>query len=113
MTLTLEQFASLGAIEVGACHSPADWVVKPTDIQVAWSIDGQNWSPWESLDLQNPPADLYADSRRLRYTLQPRKAKSVNFVRLRFICLSSLPVWHPYAGQKSWLMIDEIGLKKR
>ena len=113
ITLTLEQFASLGTIEVGACHSPADWVVKPTDIQVAWSIDGQNWSPWESLDLQNPPADLYADSRRLRYTLQPRKAKSVNFVRLRFICLSSLPVWHPYAGQKSWLMIDEIGLKKR
>jgi hypothetical protein len=109
-TLTLDHHATLGQISVGACHSPADWVVKPQDVQASWSIDGRSWSPWQSLDLQNPPADLYADSRRLLYTLTPRRAKSIGYVRLRFICRPTLPVWHPFAGQPSWLMVDELGL---
>ena len=109
-TLTLDHHATLGQISVGACHSPADWVVKPQDVQASWSIDGRSWSPWQSLDLQNPPADLYADSRRLLYSLTPRRAKSIGYVRLRFICRPTLPVWHPFAGQPSWLMVDELGL---
>ena len=108
--LTLDHHATLGQISVGVCHSPADWVVKPQDVQASWSIDGRSWSPWQSLDLQNPPADLYADSRRLLYTLTPRRAKSIGYVRLRFICRPTLPVWHPFAGQPSWLMVDELGL---
>ena len=111
LTLTLDHFATLGAISVGACHSPADWVVKPLDVQASWSIDGREWSPWQSLDLQNPPSDLYRDSRRLRYLLAPRKARSVSFVRLRFLCRPSLPIWHPYAGEPAWLMVDEVELQ--
>ena len=106
--LTLEEYATIGEISVGACHSPGDWVVKPQDVQASWSIDGQKWSDWQSLDLQNAPSDLYGDSRRLRYTLTPRRAKAVNYIRLRFICNPTLPIWHPFAGQPSWLMVDEV-----
>ena len=113
MTLTLMERETVGEITVGACHSPADWVVKPLDVQASWSTDGKKWSDWKSLDLKNPPADLYRDSRRLNYTLQSRKAKKIKFVRLRFLCRPTLPIWHPYAGQKAWLMLDEIELKKK
>lgn len=113
ITLSLWQFATLGEISVGACHSPSDWVIKPLDVQASWSIDGLQWSDWKSLELQNPPADLYSDSRRMCYGLTPRKAKSVNYVRIRFICRPSLPIWHPYAGQPSWLMVDEIEVRKK
>jgi hypothetical protein len=112
LTLTLDGYETLGTIAVGASHSPADWVVKPQDVQVQWSIDGKGWSPWESMNLVNPPVDLYSDSRRLRYTLTPRKAKSIHYVRLRFICRPSLPIWHPYSGQPAWLMLDEININK-
>lgn len=112
LTLTLEGYETLGSIAVGACHSPGDWVVKPQDVQVQWSIDGSRWSPWQSMVLANPPADLYADSRRLRYTLTPNKARSVHFVRVRFTGRGQLPIWHQYAGQPAWLMIDEIDLTK-
>ena len=108
--LTLEEYATLGQINVGTSHSPADWVVKPQDVQAQWSIDGKSWSEWQSLDLQNPPADLYGDSRRLRYSLEPKRAKSIHFVRLRIVCRPTLPIWHPYAGQPSWLMLDEVEL---
>ena len=42
-----------------------------------------------------------------------RKAKAINFVKFRFICDPTLPSWHPYSGQKAWLMIDEIELRKK
>ena len=110
---SLEQFATLGEIAVGACHSPSDWVVKPQDVQASWSIDGLKWSDWQSLDAVNPTSDLYNDSRRLRYSLHPRKAKAVSYLRVRFICHRTLPIWHPYAGQPAWLMIDEISLRQK
>ena len=113
MTLTLMERETVGEITVGACHSPADWVVKPLDVQASWSTDGKKWSDWKSLDLKNPPADLYRDSRRLNYTLQSRKAKKIKFIRLRFICRPQLPIWHPSAGHPAWLMLDEIEVKKK
>ena len=113
LTLTLKDHATLDEINVRSSHSPADWVVKPLDVQARWSIDGENWSEWQSLTLCDPPTDLFTDSRRLTYLLEPRKARHVHYVRLRFICRPTLPIWHPYAGEKAWLMIDEIELIKR
>ena len=115
MTLTLMKWESISEIVVGTCHSPADWVVKPLDIQASWSSDGRMWSMWQSLDLHNPPADLYHDSHRLRYThtIKQSSNRAIKYVRLRFICRPQLPIWHPYAGQKAWMMLDEIELKKK
>lgn len=113
MTISLAQFGKLGEISVGACHSPADWVIQPVDIQAQWSIDGIKWSDWQSLELQNPPDDVQGDSRRLRYFINPHKAKYINYVRLRFICMPELPVWHNYSRRPAWLMIDEVEIHRR
>ena len=115
LAITLLKKDDIGEIAVGVCHSPGDWVVKPLDILASWSRDGRTWTPWQSLDLQNPPADLYSDSRRLRYTHTIKKSNNhaVRYVRLRFICRPTLPVWHPYFGQKAWLMLDEIEIKNQ
>ncbi len=85
-------------------------MVRPLAVEASWSIDGSRWSPWQEMQLLNPPADLYNDSRRLRYTLSPRRARAVRYVKVRFLCQQRLPVWHPYAGQKAWLMVDELEL---
>ncbi len=114
LTVTLDAYADLDLIALGACHSPADWVVRPLGVEAQWSIDGRSWSPWTDLELVNPPTDLQNDSRRLRYTISPRRgAKKIHFVRLRLACQPTLPVWHPYAGHPSWLMIDEVEVLSR
>ena len=114
LTVTLDAYADLDLIALGACHSPADWVVRPLGVEAQWSIDGRSWSPWTDLELVNPPTDLQNDSRRLRYTISPRRgAKKIHFVRLRLVCQPTLPVWHPYAGHPSWLMIDEVEVLSR
>ncbi len=113
LTLTLKEAAVLGGISTGVCHSPTDWVVMPLCVEAQWSRDGIKWSPWQQLDLPHPPANLYTDSRRLRYRLEPRKAKAVRYVHLRFLCRPTLPPWHPYAGEPAWLMVDEVELRTR
>ncbi len=113
LTLTLKDYADIDEVTVGTSHSPADWVVKPLDVQVLWSIDGQRWSAWQSMELLNPPTDLYADSRRLTYTLHPRRARSIHYVRLRFVCRPGLPIWHSHAGEAAWLMLDEVELRHK
>ncbi len=115
LTLTLKGASSLRGIDITAAHSPSDWVVKPLQVQAQWSADGLKWSPWQTLDLPHPPANLFTDSRRLQYRLQPRNSASVlgrgvRYVRLRYINQPCLPIWHPYAGEPAWLMIDEIEL---
>ena len=112
MTVALAQYATLGEVAVGVCHCPTDWVMQPVDVQAQWSIDGHKWSDWQSMGLKNPPDDVQGDSRRLRYSIEPHKAKYINYVRLRFVCLPELPVWHTYSSQPSWLMIDEVEIRK-
>ena len=113
LTLTLKAPATIGEVSTGVCHSPTDWVVKPLGIEVQWSADSIAWSPWAELELPHPPANVYTDSRRLRYSLAPDKTKAVRYVRLRYSCRPTLPPWHPYAGEKAWLMIDEIELRTK
>lgn len=112
-SLTLYDFVNLGRIAVGTSHSPADWVVKPINVQARWSIGGETWSEWQSLELSASPTDLYNDSRRLSYWIEPRKAKNIHYVQLRFVCRPELPIWHPYSGQPAWLMVDEIEVRKK
>ncbi len=113
MTLTLKAVATLGEVSASVCHSPDDWVTMPLEVQAQWSTDSLRWSSWQSLDLSHAPQNLYHDSRRLRYSLAPRKSKGVRYVRLRFVCRPTLPPWHPYAGEKAWLMVDEVELRTR
>ena len=112
LDLTLEDPTRLGSVEVGVCHSPSDWVVRPERVQMQWSRDGRQWSPWQDLALPRPPAYDSLGSQRLRYILHPERATHVRLVRLRFLCNPFLPSWHAYAGKPSWLMIDEVELKE-
>ena len=107
-TIQLDTPANLSRLEVGVCHSPADWVMRPLGIEVQWSSDGKRWSNWQPLELQNPPTSPYDDSRRLLYSIEPRRARNIHQVRLRINSRPTLPPWHPSAGQPAWLMIDEI-----
>jgi hypothetical protein len=37
--------------------------------------------------------------------------KKAKFVRVKVENQGVLPVWHPYAGQKAWIMVDEVTIE--
>lgn len=96
-------------LNIGVCHSAADWVVMPLNIQVRYSSDSLHWSSWETVTYTARNVDLQNDSRRLCYQyLFGRKARKARYCDIRIIARKMLPIWHPYFGRKAWTMIDEI-----
>ena len=37
--------------------------------------------------------------------------KQAKFVRVKVENYDVLPEWHPYAGQKAWIMVDEVTIE--
>ena len=37
--------------------------------------------------------------------------KKVKFVRVKVENQGVLPNWHPYAGEKAWIMVDEVSVE--
>lgn len=115
--------SDIRTIILGICHAPNDWVMAPQRIEVQWSRNGKKYSAWQPLsvpsrqgntrvesnaEISNPNAGTRCE--RQRYQLHFPSPKRVSNLRLRIYPQPTLPEPHPYAGNKAWLMIDEIEL---
>lgn len=104
--------SSLQSIELGFCHSPNDWVLSPTSVSIQLSRDGRQFS--KPMSLFAPTIiDPQGDCRRMnwRRIFERREARKVKFMRVKVTATALLPEWHDYAGQKAWLLLDEILVK--
>ena len=103
---------SLSQIEIGLCHSPNDWVLGPQSVSVMVSKDGVSYS--KPLSLFAPTlTDPQDECRRMRWsrTFERREARKVRHLKVRISSTALLPEWHTYAGQKAWLLLDEISVR--
>ena len=37
--------------------------------------------------------------------------KNAKFIRVKVESFGVLPKWHPYAGEKAWIMVDEVEIE--
>jgi len=111
LEIALGNARTIEGITVGVCNAPHDWVVVPNSIEV--SVNGGEWLPLSytalatdrNATLSNPNAS--PDRTRLRYHLAHRQ-KKVTSLKVRILPQTLLPEGHAYAGEKAWLMIDEV-----
>jgi beta-galactosidase len=110
-TIELNKSMNISVIKVGVCHEPNDWVMWPKVVWVSFSEDGTNFTDWQ-------PAELPVFDRPDRMAGHGRveararvNAKNVRFVRVKVENQGVLPDWHPYAGQKAWIMVDEVSVE--
>ncbi len=109
IVLMLPEVKKVKNICASTCHSPNDWVIIPNTVMAQYSGDGLHWSTPRKLAIVEPANMGSIATTRVTYSLK-LKHKKVRYIRLRFICNPELPTWHPYAGQASWLMIDEVSV---
>ena len=110
-TIELANLLDFNLIKVGICHEPNDWVMWPKAVWVSFSADGTNYSDWQMAELPvfNRPDPMTGHGRieaRARIA-----AKSVRFIRVKVENQGVLPEWHPYAGEKAWIMVDEVSVE--
>ena len=95
-------------IKIGFCHEPNDWVMWPKNILVSFSQDGVNYTEWQHASLPvYDGMDKMAGKGRVEARAKV-KAEKVKFIRVKAENYGTLPEWHPSAGEKAWIMVDEV-----
>jgi len=110
-TIELAVPTDIKMVKVGICHEPNDWVMWPKGIWISFSSDGNEFTEWERADL---PA-LYRPEKMQGIgrveALAWVKMKQMKYVRVWIESPKVLPSSHPYAGEKAWIMVDEVTIE--
>ena len=110
-TIELAVPTKINVVKIGLCHEPNDWVVWPKAVWVSFSKDGTEFTEWQLAELPvfdrpDPMRGFGRIEARLR-----TDGKQWKFVRVIVENQGVLPEWHPYAGQKAWIMVDEVTIE--
>ena len=107
-TIELTDAIDIRTVKVGVAHKPESWVVWPKAVLVAYSSDGVNYSDWKPAmfpmyQAPDPMVSLGRVEAKCRL-----EAMDVRYLRIKIENLGVLPEWHPNAGEKAWIMVDEV-----
>lgn len=107
-TIELAVPTNINIVKVGLCHEPQSWVMWPKGVWVSFSKDGKEFTDWQMAEL---PVFDRSDKMKGFGRIEARArvdGKQWKFVRVKVESYGVLPEWHPYAGQKAWIMVDEV-----
>ena len=107
-TIELTDPLDINVLKIGICHDPNSWVVWPKGAMVSFSTDGIHYSDWKMAEfpVYNAP-DPMASLGRVEARAKVNE-KNVKYLKVKVLNQGVLPKWHPYAGEKSWIMVDEV-----
>jgi beta-galactosidase len=89
-------------------HHPSQWVFLPQRVTVSYSKNLKKFSKPEEVTLPFDPALKENDKPRVCILRHKIPNKNVKYIRIEAEPVEQLPSWHPAAGEKVWIMTDEI-----
>jgi hexosaminidase len=104
-TVDLGVETEISKIGIGFFRASSSWVVFPLYIDFYTSEDGRSFEKVDSINIPTTLRNPDWVQKDFTSTFENRK---VRYVKIFAKNLQELPVWHPSAGKKSWLMADEI-----
>ena len=91
-------------------HHPSQWVFMPQKVLVSYSKNGKKFSKPEEVTLPFDPALETNSKPRVCILRQKIPSKEVKYIRIEAEPVKKLPEWHAAAGEKAWIMVDEINV---
>jgi len=104
LTLDLEQTISAEQVSIGTLYDPKSWIFHPKEISCSFSIDGLEFN---SLDINQLHGDQ-SDEPVTRTHFFTLPDTPIRYIRFHIKGTHANPGWHPSAGGKSWVFVDEI-----
>ncbi len=98
----------LNAIEARFLQNNNSWIFMPVAVEFALSMDGQFFETIHIAKNDVSPKTTEAILKDFKTEMNGRKAR---FVRVHAKNRGTCPDWHPGAGGKSWIFLDEIVIK--
>ena len=107
--IDLQEEVEISSVSVGTYLVPGDYIFGLTGLEVYGSADGKNFKIIASKSI--PTLEKGSKNNVLtRDDITFDKAKT-RYVRVVGKCTPVLPKWHPGAGSKTYLFIDEVAIK--
>lgn len=98
----------ISSVSVSTCLVPGDYIFGLTGLEVNVSSDGKTYRKIASKSIPELEKGSKNNVTRLdELSFDKTKAR---FVRIVGKCTPVLPSWHPGAGHKTYLFIDEVGV---
>ena len=109
-TIELSQPKDINKLYVGYGVCPNDWVLMPKDIKVSVSTDGVTFT--EPKFAESPVYNGNTmEVKRKDYARAILNATGVKYIKVYVENYKTLPEWHDFAGEKAWIMLDEIRIE--
>jgi predicted alpha-1,2-mannosidase len=107
--LDLGKPTSISEVHASFLEDTRAWIWLPTQVMFAFSNDGVQYSTDLVMNVDNI-ADAYSE-RLYRFDLKMDQSAMIRFVRIKAKNYGTLPAWHPGAGGKAFVFVDEIWVK--
>lgn len=108
-TIELSEPTDIDKLFIGYGLMPNDWVLMPKSISVSTSVDGVTFT--ESVNAEFPMYEVNNDIKRREEARARLNVQGVKYIKVKVESYKVLPEWHDYAGEKAWIMIDEISIR--
>jgi Beta-galactosidase/beta-glucuronidase len=95
-------------VTLSFAHHPSQWVFLPQRVLVSYSKNGKKYSQPEEVALPFNPTLKENDRPRVCILRHKIPSDGVKFIRIEAEPVEKLPKWHAAAGEKAWIMTDEI-----
>ncbi|MBN2183757.1 MAG: GH92 family glycosyl hydrolase [Candidatus Krumholzibacteriota bacterium] len=106
--LDLGAVQDIGGISAGFLHDQGSWIFLPRSVEFALSKDGRSF---ETVARLNNTAD---DMEKNSLVWEPGAfglSEKARYIRVKAETIGLCPDWHPGAGNRGWIFIDEISVE--
>jgi len=104
-TIDLKKAKKISRVNVAFLQRAASWIFLPSSVEIAVSSDGQSFEPVQTLTHDVPALSPEPVVKEFSVETKGRKAR---YVRVHARNIGVCPDGHPGAGDKAWVMADEI-----
>jgi hexosaminidase len=106
VSIDLLKPSKISKVSLNALVSTADWVFRPTFVQVLSSLDNENFNIVDELVLEPCNGDVF-DIETYSLTFEETTAR---YVKVVAGSLRNMPEWHPAKGRPAFIFVDEVSI---
>ncbi len=105
VTIDLGEVKPISRVSTTFYQRERSWIFLPKSFEISYSEDGKNYSMIKTVENKIPPKTEGAFVEEFGFDLTNTKAR---YIKIKADNLEVCPEWHPGAGGKCWLFVDEI-----
>ena len=104
-TITFDKVQRIDSVISSFYQYNLSWIFMPKQILVYTSLDGDNY--YERAKL-SPPISVKQEGQFFKEFVMSFPEVEAKYIKIKAINYGVCPDWHPAAGSKSWLFVDEV-----